>query len=186
MKILVAGLIIFLGVHLLPTFSRLRNRLVEKFGENRYKLFYSLVAAVGLIVIIIGMSYRDFVYLWNPPAWGRYVTIVLMLPAVLFLVASDAPSNIKRFFRHPMLIGIALWACAHLFANGDLVSLLLFGSFGSFALFDMWSANRRGATKGSKEQPVSNDLAVVAIAVVVYGVLIFAHPYFTGLPVIVF
>ena len=186
MKVLIAGLVIFFGIHLLPTLSSTRTRLVEKYGENRYKVFYSLVAAVGLVVIVIGMAYRDFVHVWNPPAWGRYVTIVAMFASVLFLVAGDVSCNIKRFLRHPMLTGVALWACAHLFANGDLVSLLLFGSFGIFALFDMWSANRRGAEKGTRVYPVSKDLMVVGIAIVVYGVLIYVHPYIIGLPVIVF
>ncbi len=186
MKVLIAGLAVFLGIHLLPTFSGTRTRLIEKYGENRYKIFYSLVAATGLIVIVIGMAYRDFVHVWNPPVWGRHVAMVLMFASVLFLVVGDVQCNIKRFSRHPMLIGVALWASAHLFANGDLASLLLFASFGIFALFDMWSANRRGADRHTRVYPVSKDLAVVAIAIVVYGVLIYVHPYIIGLPAVIF
>ncbi len=186
MSILISGLIIFLGIHLLPTFSSIRTKLIEKYGEKRYQVFYSLIAGIGLIVIIFGMIYRDFVHLWTPPAWGRHMGIVLMLPAVILLGAADIPSNIKRFTRHPMLWGVTLWACAHLLANGDLASLILFGSFGGFSLFDMWSANRRGAEKSTQAYPITKDSKVVGIGIVVYVVLLFAHPYLIGIPVIAF
>ncbi len=187
MKILIFGLIIFLGVHLLPTFSSIRTRLIEKYGQKRYKGFYSLIAGIGLIIIIVGMIYRDFVHLWVPPVWGRHTAIALMLPALILLSAADIrSSNIKRFTRHPMLWGVTLWACAHLLANGDLASLILFGSFGIYSLFDMWSANRRGAEKSTQVYPISKDLKVVGVGIAVYVVLLFAHPYLIGIPVIAF
>ena len=186
MIILIAGLIIFFGIHLLPTFSGVRARLVGKFGEKRYKGLYSLAAATGLIVIIVGMVYRDFIHLWIPPVWGRHAAMALMWPAVILLVASDVSSNIKRFVRHPMLWGVTLWACAHLLANGDLASLILFGSFGSYALFDMWSANRRGSEKSNKVYPASKDVKLVLIGIAVYAVIILVHPYVIGVPVLAF
>jgi uncharacterized membrane protein len=185
MTILILGLIIFISIHLLPAFSSVRTRLVKKFGEKRYKGLYSLVAATGLIVIIVGMIYRDFVHLWIPPVWGRHAAMTLMLPAIILLVAADVPSNIKRFTRHPMLWGVTLWACAHLLANGDLASLILFGTFGSYALFDMWSANRRGSEKSTQVYPVSKDVKLAIIGIAVYAVIIFIHPYVIGIPVIV-
>ncbi len=186
MSILISGLIIFLGIHLLPTFSSVRSKLIEKQGEMRYKAVYSLIAVTGLIVIVIGMIYRDFVHLWVPPYWGRHAAIALMLPAIILLVAADVPGNIKRFIRHPMLWGVTLWACAHLLANGDLASLILFASFGVFSLFDMWSADRRGAEKSTQVYPNRNDLKIVVIGIVTYVVLLFAHPYFVGIPIIAF
>lgn len=186
MTLLIVGLIIFFGIHLLPTFSSVRTRLVEKFGEMRYKGLYSLLAATGLIVIIVGMIYRDFVHLWIPPVWGRHAAMTLMLPATILLVAADFRSNVKRFIRHPMLWGVTLWACAHLLANGDLASLILFGSFGSFALFDMVSANLRGSEKSTQVYPVSKDVKLVVIGMVVYVLIIIVHPYVIGVPVIAF
>jgi len=185
MTILILGLIIFLGVHLLPAFSSVRTRLVKKLGEKRYKSLYSLGAAAGLIVIIVGMVYRDFVHLWTPPVWGRHAAMTLMLPAIILLVAADVSSNIKRFTRHPMLWGVTLWTSAHLLANGDLASLILFGSFGSYALFDMWSTNRRGSEKSAQVYPASKDVKLVIIGIAVYVVIIFVHPYVIGVPVIV-
>ncbi len=184
MKVLILGLVIFLGIHLVPTFAGARTRLIEKFGEFPYKILYSLIALVGLLTIIVGMIHREFVPLWVPPMWGKQATVALMIPAVILLVAAEVPNNIKRFTRHPMLWGISLWAGAHLLANGDLASLLLFGSFGGFALFDMWSANRRGAEKSSRVYPIARDFLVVGIGCAVYAVLLFTHIYFTGLSVL--
>jgi len=185
MTILILGLIIFISIHLLPAFPGVRTRLLRKYGDKRYKGLFSLVAATGLIVIIVGMIYRDFIHLWVPPVWGRHAATTLMLPAIILLVAADVPSNIKRFTRHPMLWGVTLWACAHLLANGDLASLILFGTFGSYALFDMWSANRRGSEKNTQVYPVSKDAKLAIIGIVVYAVIIFIHPYVIGVPVIV-
>ncbi len=186
MTLLISGLVVFLGIHLLPSFSGIRAELLEKYGEKRYKGLYSLVAAIGLILIIMGMIYRDFVHLWVPPVWGRHAAIALMLPALILLGAANAPTNIKRFTRHPMLWGVTLWACAHLLANGDLASLILFGSFGIYSLFDMWSANRRGAEKSTEIYPISKDLKVIGMGVVVYVGLLLAHPYIIGVPVLIF
>jgi len=186
MTILILGLIIFLGIHLLPTFSNVRAQLISRFGEKRYKRFYSLAALTGLIVIIIGMVYREFIPLWTPPAWGRHATMTLMLPAIILLVATDVPSNIKRVIRHPMLWGVTLWGFSHLLANGDLASLILFGSFFSYALFDIWSANRRGYKKSTQSHPASKDVKLVIIGIVAYVVIILVHPYAIGVPVIAF
>lgn len=184
MVILILGLIIFFGVHLLPSFPPLRARLVAKFGEKGYKGLFSLVALTGLVVIVFGMVYRDYIYLWVPPGWGRYAAMILMVPATFLLVAADFGSNVKRYVRHPMLWGVVLWSCAHLLANGDLASLILFGSFGCFALFDMRSADRRGAEKSTKVYPVTRDVLLVVIAVGAYVVLVVVHPYVIGVPVI--
>ena len=182
MKILIFGLILFLGIHILPTFSEFRTRLIEKYGENGYKGIYSLVAGIGLVTIIIGMVYRDFVPLWTPPVWGRNAAIILMLPSAILLTGAYLPTNIKRYSRHPMLWGVAIWACAHLLANGDFASLILFGSIGLYSLFDMWSAGRRGAEKSIRAYPLSKDLKVAGIGIAVYAVLLFAHPYIIGVP----
>jgi len=185
MTILITGLIIFFTVHLLPCFPNLRNHFVDRYGELRFKIAYSVVAASGFITIIIGMIYSEFVHLWTPPVWGKHLAMTLMLPSVLLLVSADAPCNIKRFTRHPMLWGVTLWSFAHLSANGDLASLILFASFGSYSLFDMWSANKRGALKSEQVYPLQKDIKVWMIGIAAYVILIFIHPYFTGKTLVV-
>lgn len=181
---LILGVIVFFGIHLLPSFPSVRQSLFDRLGEIRYKGVYSLIALGGLVLIIVGKAYAEFVPVWEPPAWGRHLAMTLMPLSFMLLASANMPTNIKRFTRHPMLWGITLWAGAHLTANGDLASLMLFGAFGTFALFDMWSANRRGSTKSEARYPLGKDAIVVVAGLVVYGVFLFAHPYLFRVPVI--
>ena len=105
MFLLVLGIVIFIGIHLVPTNSSLRERLVEQLGVQKYKGLYALIALLGLIVIIFGKAYAPFIHLWQPPLWGRHLAMAVMPFAFYFLAAANMPSNIKRFTRHPMLWG---------------------------------------------------------------------------------
>jgi len=185
MTILIFGLTVFFAIHLLPSLTGLKARLINDYGQVRFKIFYSVTAAIGLISIIIGMIYADFIHLWISPVWSKHFAMALMFPAMILLVSAETACNIKRFTRHPMLWGITLWACAHLTVNGDLASLILFASFGTYSLFDMWSANRRGALKSEQVFPLQNDIKVVVKGLVVYTVILFLHPYFTGRTLII-
>lgn len=180
---LISGLILFFAIHLVPMFADTREKLRRNMGDAPYKATFSIIALVALALIIYGMSLRTFVHVYQPPTWGRHATMGLMVLAMILLVAAHVPTNIKRLTRHPMLWGITLWALGHLLSNGDLVSLVLFGSFLVFALIDMLSANRRGAEKARIKASFTNDLATVIIGVLAYLALAWAHPYFTGIAV---
>jgi uncharacterized membrane protein len=119
MYILLLGLSIFFGIHLVPGLVGFRRRIITKLGEGTYQELYSVIALTGLILIVYGKSKAEFQPIWELPVWSAYVVAVLMLPAFIFLAAANLKSNIKRFTRHPMLWGIALWSGAHLLANGD-------------------------------------------------------------------
>jgi uncharacterized membrane protein len=102
------------------------------------------------------------------------------------VVASYIRGRIYTRLKHPMLAGIKLWAAAHLLANGDLGSIILFGSFLGWAVFDRISLKHR-ADSGAPPIPVggpSNDLIAVAVGIVAYLALAFAfHPVVIGVPV---
>jgi uncharacterized membrane protein len=104
--------------------------------------------------------------------------------ALILFVAAFMPTNLKRFTRHPMLWGVTIWAAVHLLANGDLASLILFGSFGAFSLFDMWSANRRGAELSSRVVPYGRDLLAVVGGGIVYVAFLYGHAWLFGVPVV--
>ncbi len=184
MNLLILGIVIFIGVHLLPSLVPVRRAAMERLGPGAYKGLFSLLSLVGLVLIAVGKVMADFQPLWQPPVWGRYAALVLLLPVFVLLAAANMPSNIKRFTRHPMLWGVTLWSVGHLLANGDRASLLLFGSFGAYALFDMVSANLRGAVKQEKVYPLVKDGVTVAAGLLVYGVLLVLHPYLFGVAVI--
>ena len=184
MELLILGMIIFVSVHLTPSFVDLRRKLIDWQGEAVYKIGYSCLAMVGLILIIIGKGRADFIPVWNPPDWGYPITQIAMLFALIAFAAAYIPTNLKRYIRHPFLTGLTLWALSHLLVNGDLASILLFGGFGAFALFDVWSANRRGAKKSDLTHPYYRDLLLIAAGIVLYGVMVILHPYLFGVSAI--
>ena len=134
-------------------------------------------------MLVVGMGRATFVPLWDPPAWAHRVAVLGMPVALILLVAAFMPTNLKRFTRHPMLWGVTIWAAVHLLANGDLASLILFGSFGVFSLFDMWSANRRGAELSSRVVPYWRELLVVVVGGIVYVAFLYGHAWLFGVPV---
>src|SRR5229473_1884924 len=184
MFFLVLGIVIFVGIHLLPTFVSLRQRLVARLGAGLYKGAFSVIALAGLILIVVGMATADFQPVWEPPAWGRTAALATMPLSLILLAAANIPSNIKRYTRHPMLWGVFIWSVAHLLANGNLAALVLFGSLGAFSLFDMLSANMRGASKQETVYPITKDAITIVAGLAAYGALLFLHPYFFGVSII--
>jgi uncharacterized membrane protein len=190
LAVMVLGLALFLGVHTLPAQRELRARLIASTGESGYKAGYALVSLLGIALIVWGFAhYRatGWIDVWNPPKALKHLTVALMLPAVILVVAAYMRGHIYTALKHPMLAGVKLWAAAHLLANGDLGSIILFGSFLGWAVFDRISLKRR-TDAGSPPIPVGgwgNDAIAVAVGIVVYLALAFAfHPVVIGVPVI--
>ena len=189
LAVMILGLVLFLGVHTLPTRRELRAQTVAAMGEGGYKIGYTLVSLAGIALIVWGFAhYRatGWIDVWDPPKALKHITVALMLPAVILVVAAYIRGRIYAALKHPMLAGVKLWAAAHLLANGDLGSIILFGSFLGWAVFDRISLNRR-TDAGSPPIPVGgwgNDLIAVAVGLVAYLALAFAfHPVVIGVPV---
>lgn len=188
--LLILGLLVFLGVHTLTTLRDTRAALIGRLGESGYKGLYSLVSFAGLALIVWGYArYRatGWIDVWYPPVAFRHITLLLMLPAVILVVASYIRGRIYTTLKHPMLAGIKLWAAAHLLANGDLGSIVLFGSFLAWAVYDRISLKHR-ADAGAPPFPVGgsgNDVIAVVVGIVAYLALAFAfHPLVIGVPVV--
>ena len=188
--VMILGLILFLGVHTLTTQRDLRARFITSMGEGGYKIFYALVSLAGLALIAWGFAdYRatGWIDVWNPPKMFKHITVALMLPAVILAVAAYIRGRIYATLKHPLLTAVKLWAAAHLLANGDLGSIILFGSFLAWAVVDRISLKRR-ADAGGPPIPVGgwgNDAIAVAVGIVVYLALAFAfHPVVIGVPVV--
>jgi uncharacterized membrane protein len=189
MMVLIVGLIVFLGIHLLPTSPELRDGLKARLGDGPYKVIFSLLSLAGVVIIVLGYHKLQLhpgknPVLWEPPVWTRHIAVALMLPAMILIVASLIPSRIRTAARHPMLVAIKIWAFAHLIANGDLGALLLFGSFLAFAVYDRISVKKRAALGPlGTAAPASglNDVLVVAIGVALYAALLFGgHRWLIG------
>jgi uncharacterized membrane protein len=187
--IMIVGLALFIGAHALTTQRELRARVIASTGEGGYKIGYSLASAAGLALIVLGFAkYRatGWIDVWVPPVAMKHIAVALMLPAVILVVASYIRGRIYTTLKHPMLAGVKLWAAAHLLANGDLGSIILFGSFLGWAVFDRISLKHR-ADAGAPPIPVGgpgNDLIAIAAGIVAYLARAFAfHPVVIGVPV---
>jgi uncharacterized membrane protein len=191
LAIMILGLAVFLGSHTLITLRPRRAAVIARVGEGAYKVLFSLVSLVGILLIGYGFArYRaaGYIDIWMPPRWTRHVTELLVWPAIVAIVAAYVPGEIKRVLKHPMLVGVKLWAVAHLFSNGDLGSIILFGSILAWAVYDRIAVKKRGDLTGPVAVAASggyrNDFVAVVVGTLVYFLLGFwFHPWVIGVPV---
>ena len=186
MLLFVVSLLLFLGLHLLPSFTTVREGLVSRFGEQGYRGVFSVLSLVTFVLLIWGYAQSPFVAVWSPPIWTRHLALLLMVPALIALMAAFFPGRIKTALKHPMLVAVKIWAAAHLLANGDLASMLLFGGFLAYAVVDRILVKRR-----EERMPVQapggprNDMIAVASGLALYLALVFGlHEWLIGVPVI--
>lgn len=188
MLLLIAGLVLFLGVHLLTTARETRAALMAGFGEGPYKGLYSLVSALGLVLIVWGYGrYRSAGYIpvWDPPRGLLPITLILMWFSFVALVATYAPAGkIKGLLRHPMLVGIKAWALAHLLVNGDLGSMILFGAFLAWAVYDRIAVKRRGDAGAARSGFTAGDAVSLIAGSALYAAMFWLHPIVIGVPIV--
>ncbi|HEY9281123.1 MAG TPA: NnrU family protein [Eoetvoesiella sp.] len=191
MIILILGLVIFLGTHSIRIFAedwRVAQR--KRYGEGPWKLAYSLVSIIGFVLIVWGFAMARYepIVLWSAPAAMRHIAALLTAISFVFLVAAYVPRNsIKAGLHHPMILGVKVWAFAHLLANGTLADLILFGSFLVWAVFSYIAARKRdrlantqypaGTIRGTVVTVVVGIVAWAVFAFWLHGVLIGVQPF---------
>ena len=184
MPILAAGLILFLGLHLLPTVPDARMAAVARLGEGRYKGAFSLLSFVGFALIIGGYALAaPGARLFAPSPGAIALAPYAMTLSFVLLAAANLRGHIRHSLRHPMLFGIAIWAAVHLLANGDTRGTVLFGSFLLYALLDLVSVVARVATK--RFAPSARyDLIAVALGVIAALGVMALHRFLFGVAVV--
>lgn len=190
MAALVTGLILFLGVHSIAIIAAgWRERMRARFGERRWKGLYSLVAALGLVLVIYGYgaARENPAVVYTPPYLLRHAAAVLLLPVFPLIFAAYLPGRIKTSLRHPMLVGVMLWAVAHLITNGTTADVLLFGGFLVWAVADRMSFARRPPQTLRTAPPSRlNDGLAIGLGLGVYVLFVFwLHEALIGVPAIV-
>ncbi len=185
MTLLIVAIVVFFGIHLVPTIGDLRDRLRGRFGETSYRATFALLSAASLILLVYAFARAPVVAVWSPPSWTRWIAIVLMWPAFVFLVAAYLPGKIKERLKYPFLVAIKTWALAHLVANGDLASMILFGSFLAYAVYDRISlkTGRRptsliGVEGASK--PANDAIALMLGTLLYLATLFWLHRLLIG------
>ena len=183
---MILGLVLFIGTHMFATLRGARAAVIQSIGERPYKGAIAVLSIIGVLLIGFGFGeYRrsGWVNLWHPPHWTYYATQLLMWPASIFVVAAYIRGNIWRTLKHPMLVGIKTWAAAHLISNGDLGSIILFGSFLLWAAYDRVSLKRR-ADAGAPAIPANgrrNDMIAIVVGTLLYMLLgLVFHPLVIG------
>ncbi|WP_114972761.1 NnrU family protein [Rhodoferax ferrireducens] len=178
MTYLVLGLIIFLGVHSVRIVNEdWRTRTRARIGEGSWKGLYSVASLVGfgLIVWGFGQARQQPVQLWGPPIGMRHVASLLTLVAFVLLAAAYVPGNgIKARVHHPMVLGVMLWAVAHLLSNGNIGHVVLFGSFLVWAMADFLAARQRDAAAGTSYAHGTAGATGITVAVGVGAWIAFA------------
>ena len=182
MSILIIGVILWCGVHLVPSIAAaIRQSTIDRIGNGPYRGLFSLAILAAMVLIVIGWRSTPEQYLYVLPPWSRWAGFALMIISFVLLGASHYATAIKRFIRHPMLLGVFVWSVSHLLTNGTTRAWILFGGLGLWALIEMPLINRR---KGVGELPdAPGALAEVrglVISAIIFTVVLFLHPYFAG------
>lgn len=219
-SLVIAGLA-FVGSHVLLSSTQLRGTLREQLGERGFLLLYSALALVTLAWFIHAYANSPQVQLWIPPPWARLVPLIVMPVASILLIAGlttpnptavgmersaaadDPAQGVLRITRHPVMWAIGLWGGSHIPPNGDLASLVFFGSLAGLsiggtilidrkkrlALGSNWEKLQRGTSNVpfgaviARRTPLKlreiGTLRLVA-GLLLFAVLLLAHPRFTG------
>ncbi len=182
MTLMVLGLFLWVGVHLFPVLApALRLQLIGRIGNLAYQGLFALLILLGLILIVLGWQGSTPTILYMPPMGLRHPAMLLVVIALILFAVSYLPSRIRRFIRHPQLTGVLVWALAHLMANGDSRSVLLFGVMGAWALLSMFAINQRDGAWSRPEAPALWREAIpVVVGLVVAVILVRLHPYLSG------
>ena len=187
MTLLILGLIIFFGFHLIPL-TPIKASLVNSLGQQTYKGVFAVGAVIGLALIIWGfaatrgtLEESDMVY--YPPAWGRHVTMTLVLLGFICLAIYLHKGRLKVWLRHPMSLAIIFWSIGHLLSNGDLPGVILFGAFLVYAVLSIIVETVRGTRPSFTPKPKHDIIAPLA-GIIMYVAMLFLHPYVIGVPVI--
>ncbi len=187
MALLIAGVVLWSIVHLFPSLMPAgRAALVGRVGEGPYKGIFSLALVGSIVLIVIGWRSTVPNNLYMPPLLGSPIVSALMLISFILFAAASAPGNIKRFLRHPMLTGVIVWGGAHLLANGDNRSVVLFAGMSLWAVISIVTINRREGTWDEKPAAVSiaKDIMTIVASVALLLLVAWGHSWLFGVPAV--
>jgi uncharacterized membrane protein len=185
MGMMIAGLLLFTGIHLMPSLAPGVKQAARKtLGESGYKAVFALAGLAGVALIVFGWRGSVPQYLYMLPPWSRHAGMLLAVLGFLLMGAANYPSRIRLLIRHPQLTGVLLWALAHLVMNGDSRSVLLFGWLAAWSALEIVLISRReGVWIKTEPGSWSREIRGLLISAVVIAVVIYVHPWIAGVPI---
>ena len=182
MPMLIAGVVLWSIAHLVPAaVPGVRTNLAAKFGEGPYKGLFALDIIIALALIVFGWKAAIPTALYAPPLYGSPIPSAFLVLAILLLVASSLPNNLKRFVRHPQMAAVIFWSAGHLLTNGDSRSVVLFGGFAIWAILEIVFINKRdGEWQKPSSVPLLKDVITAAVTVAVFAALVYFHASLFG------
>lgn len=183
MILLALSVAAFAILHLVPVVPSAKARLQAQLGERRYGMTFGIGSVLTLALIVLAWRMADFVAVYDPPAWGRPVTFLLTAIAFVCLGIFIVRGRWRQRLRFPLALGVIAWAVGHLFANGDLASLILFGGLLVYAALHLILGFANGIVP-NPEIRQGHDTLSLFIGLALYGAMIQMHPYLIGVPVL--
>lgn len=182
MTLIIGGVLLWTVVHFSPAIAPgFRQSLIDKLGAGSYRGVFALTILTAVVLIVIGWRSTPEDYLYVLPAWSRALGIGLMVISFILIGAAQSKSIIKRFIRHPMLMGVFVWSVSHLLTNGTSRALVLFGALGIWALIEMPLINARNGAWMKPDAPTMMvEVRGLIISAIIFFVVLWLHPYFTG------
>jgi uncharacterized membrane protein len=164
MTLLIVGILLFVGVHFIPSLAPdFKAAWLEKMGEGGYKGTFSLLLLASFALMIVGWQSID--------------------PSEIFVGSRN--SRIRQAVRHPQLTGVFIWALAHLLMNGDSRSVVLFTAMLFWSLGEMVAISKReGEWEKAEIPPIASEILTLVIIVATVILAVYAHPYMTGTQVL--
>lgn len=152
----------FLGSHVIPV--RFRAPFIAALGKRGYVVAYSALSLGLLYWLIVASARAPYVELWPQEPWMRWL-VNLAMPVAVLAAATAGMAGLMAAF--------ALWAGAHLLANGDVAHAILFGLLLVYALFGLALMLRRGMV-------LRVTWLRVLGAVLIWAALFHLHPMVIG------
>ncbi len=183
MTLLILSAVLFFGIHLLATIPTIRARLATSLGEQKYMAVFSIISGIGLIGMIAGYAIAPYSLVYEADPLGALGAGHIAMPiAFVLLAAANLGSHIRQLVVHPMNLGIAIWSSIHLWGNGDLASLILFGNFLGLSIWSTVSALVRGK-RWTGTPHWRNDAIAITAGLALFGLIGWLHPMLFGPPI---
>jgi uncharacterized membrane protein len=177
--LLILGLLIFTAAHLFKrAFPERRAALAARLGDGPARGVMGAILTLAIVLMVIGYQRADWVWVFVPPPWTIHLNNLLMLIAFILIGMGHSKGRMRTWFRHPMLMGVTVWAFAHVLVTGHLAALILFLGLAAWANMHMAIINaQEGPWKRPEPGPITGDLRLIAIGLTLFAVTAAIHTW---------